>query len=87
MKKIKVKNKLYKRLTKAEYAKALQHPKWQKKRLRVFNRDKWKCRKCKDTETTLHVHHLKYTKRYPYNELMGNLITLCSRCHKKAHKK
>jgi hypothetical protein len=38
----------YKRLTKAEYAKALQHPRWQKKRLRVFQRDKWMCTQCKD---------------------------------------
>lgn len=76
----------YKRLSKSEYAKALQHPKWQKKRLRVFNRDKWRCRECGDTETTLHVHHKKYTKRYPWNELMKNLITLCSKCHKAVHK-
>lgn len=75
------------RLSKKEYAKALQHPKWQKKRLRVFNRDKWKCRDCGDTETTLHVHHLKYTTKYPWNELMKNLITYCSRCHAKAHGK
>jgi 5-methylcytosine-specific restriction endonuclease McrA len=81
-----VKNKV-KRLTKVEYAKALTHPKWQKKRLRVFNRDKWRCKKCRDTETTLHVHHLKYTKRYPYNELMKNLTTLCGNCHKKKHNK
>jgi len=79
--------KKYKRLTKAEYAKALQHPKWQRKRLRVFNRDKWRCTECKDTETTLHVHHLKYTRKYPYNEPMKNLITLCVKCHKKKHKK
>ncbi len=82
-----VKKKPFKRLTKKEYAKALQHPKWQKKRLRVFNRDKWKCRECGDTETTLHVHHLKYTKKYPWNELFKNLITYCSRCHAKAHGK
>ena len=78
--------KKFKRLTKKEYAKALQHPKWQKKRLLIFKRDRWRCTKCKDIETTLHVHHLKYTKKYPYNEPMKNLITLCSRCHMKTHK-
>lgn len=77
----------YKRLSKFEYSKALQHPKWQKKRLRVFQRDKWRCKECGDTETTLHVHHKSYTKKYPWNELMRNLITLCSKCHKKIHKK
>ena len=75
------------RLTKTEYAKALQHPKWQKKRLRTMNRDKWKCRGCGDTETTLHIHHLRYTTKYPWNELMKNLITYCKRCHAKAHGK
>ncbi len=81
------KAKPYTRLTKAEYAKALQHPKWQRKRLRVFNRDNWKCTRCRDTETTLHVHHKEYTKKYPYNELMKNLVTLCSVCHRKTHNK
>ena len=85
MRKIK-KNKPYKQLTKAEYSKALQHPKWQKKRLRVFQRDKWRCTKCKDAETTLHVHHLKYTRKYPWNEPMKNLTTLCSKCHLKLKK-
>ena len=78
---------LSKRPTKAEYAKLRMHPKWQKKRLRVFQRDKWQCRQCKDKETTLHVHHLKYTKYYPWNEPMNNLVTLCARCHGRGHKK
>lgn len=73
------------RLSKEEYHKALKHPKWQKKRLRVFQRDNWRCTKCRDTETELHVHHLKYTKKYPWNEPMINLTTLCSNCHRKVH--
>ena len=76
-----------KRPTPQQYAKMVQHPKWQKKRLRVFQRDKWKCRQCGNTEVTLHVHHKVYTKYYPWNELMKNLITLCAHCHKKGHKK
>lgn len=72
--------------TKEEYSKFIQHPKWQKKRLKVFQRDDWRCRKCGDTETTLHVHHLKYTKFYPWNEPIRNLIALCSKCHRNNHK-
>ncbi len=87
VRKKKLKKKRKKILTKAEYNKALQHPKWQRKRLLVFKRDKWKCKQCGDTETMLHVHHLKYTKIYPYNEPLKNLTTLCSKCHKKIHKK
>ena len=86
-KKVVKKAKPFVRLTKAQYAKALQHPKWQRKRLKVFERDKWRCHECKDTETTLHVHHLRYTKKYPWNELMKNLTTLCKKCHKKKHNK
>jgi len=76
----------YKRLTKEEYAKALQHPKWQKKRLKIMERDNWRCRECKNTEAQLHVHHLAYTKRWPWNEENDNLITYCNACHARAHK-
>lgn len=73
------------KLSKLEYSDALQHPKWQKKRLEIFERDKWRCRECGDTETTLHVHHLSYSKKWPWNEPRKNLITYCSHCHKKVH--
>jgi len=76
-----IKVKKYTRLTKAQYARALQDPRWQKKRLKIFERDKWRCKKCGDKKTTLHVHHLKYTRKYPWNEPSVNLITWCSRCH------
>lgn len=88
IRKVSAKNltKTYTKLTKEQYAEALQHPKWQKKRLKMFERDNWKCRECGDTETMLHLHHLKYTKKYPWNEPAKNLITICSNCHKKKHK-
>jgi 5-methylcytosine-specific restriction endonuclease McrA len=76
----------YKKLTKEQYAEALQHPKWQKKRLKIFERDKWKCKDCGDTETALHIHHIKYTKKYPWHELDKNLRTICQNCHRKVHK-
>ena len=86
-KKIKTTNtKKYKRLTKEQYATALQHPKWQKKRLEIFQRDLWRCKECGDTETMLHVHHLRYLCKFPWNELSKNLISLCTNCHKKKHK-
>lgn len=77
----KVTRKPYVRLTKEQYYNALKDPRWQKKRLRVFERDGWKCRKCGSTRTTLHVHHLKYTRKYPWNEPIKHLITRCERCH------
>jgi hypothetical protein len=72
--------------SKEEYAKLLQHPKWQKKRLKIMERDKWMCRKCKNTESTLHVHHLRYTSYYPWQEKDVNLVTYCNSCHFKTHK-
>lgn len=64
------------------YLEKLQHPKWQKKRLAILKRDKWQCKYCKDKETMLQVHHLRYTKKEPHLEPNINLITVCEKCHK-----
>ena len=64
------------------YSEQYKHPKWQKKRLEILRRDRFTCQKCKDTETTLHVHHIKYLKnRPPWESLEKDLITLCKDCH------
>jgi len=75
----------YTPLTKQEYARALRDPRWQKKRLKIFQRDGWRCRKCGSTKRTLVVHHLEYTRKYPWNEPDAHLITWCERCHDKKH--
>jgi 5-methylcytosine-specific restriction endonuclease McrA len=72
-------------LTKKEYAQALRDPRWQKKRLKIFQRDGWRCRKCGSKKITLVVHHLKYTRKYPWNEPDVHLITWCEKCHNKEH--
>lgn len=67
----------------SDYQTRLKSPHWQKKRLQVLNRDKWKCKLCKDEETTLHVHHLEYqTKKQPWEYPMSNFVTLCQHCHR-----
>ena len=64
------------------YEEKLKHPLWQKKRLQILNRDKWKCKLCKDSETTLHVHHIDYEgKSNPWDVSNKNLVTLCQHCH------
>jgi hypothetical protein len=63
------------------YSKKLKHPKWQKKRLEILKRDKFKCKKCGDEETTLHVHHLEYGSD-PWDIENTFLVTLCEDCHK-----
>jgi len=44
-----------------DYYAKLKDPRWQKRRLQIFNRDKWTCRICGSTTDTLHVHHIAYS--------------------------
>ena len=56
-----------------------------KKNLRkiILERDNFTCKYCGKREYTfkrsLHMHHIDYN---PENNNPGNLITLCSRCHR-----
>lgn len=72
------------------YAEKLKSPKWQKRRLQILERDNFTCTLCADSETTLHVHHLRYFKnRNPWEYEDGDLMTLCEDCHEfyERHKK
>lgn len=62
------------------YSQQLQHPKWQKKRLEILKRDKFRCKMCSDKETQLQIHHLKYSGK-PWEAKNEDLISLCSQCH------
>jgi len=69
------------------YSEKLKDPRWQKKRLQVFERDNWCCTNCGVKENSLHVHHRKYESyNEPWNEPLNNLATLCESCHKETHK-
>lgn len=64
------------------YKDQLKSPEWQKKRLKIFERDNFTCQLCLDTKEQLHVHHKSYsrnTKAWEYND--DRLVTLCSTCH------
>jgi 5-methylcytosine-specific restriction endonuclease McrA len=68
------------------YYEKLKDPKWQKIRLKIFNRDKWKCVICENEDQTLHVHHTYYKKNSePWDYDLDTLKTLCSQCHKFQH--
>jgi len=72
--------------TKKSYAEKLRDPKWQKKRLEVFERDGWRCQSCGDDKTTICVHHTCYHKdKDPWDYPERLLITLCENCHKTEH--
>lgn len=64
------------------YSEKLKDPRWQKKRLEIFERDGWKCRRCKSEDKTLTVHHLKYKQgAEPWGYDNIDLLTLCEPCH------
>ena len=66
----------------SEYTELLKHPKWQKKRLEILERDNFQCRLCDDENTCLHVHHKEYIPaNKPWEYENNKLITLCKDCH------
>jgi len=68
------------------YAEKLKHPRWQQKRLSVFDRDGWECTGCGAKDKTLHAHHLTYRKGLdPWEYDLDDLDTLCEDCHKEYH--
>lgn len=74
-------------MEKKTYAEKLKSPLWQRKRLEIMQRDGFACRECEDSESTLHVHHLRYIKgNDPWEYDQEDLLTLCEKCHEKAHK-
>lgn len=64
------------------YSEKLKDPRWQKKRLEVFERDEWSCQRCGDPEHTLTVHHFSYSAgKEPWDYPLDNFMTLCQPCH------
>lgn len=64
------------------YSELLKSPKWQKKRLEIFKRDRFKCKLCSDTETSLNIHHTYYENgKLPWEYESESLVTLCEHCH------
>lgn len=65
----------------------LKHPKWQRMRLKIMERDNWTCTKCGATEKPLNVHHHLYIDgRKPWEYCTSDLETVCEDCHFKVHK-
>lgn len=66
------------------YADKLKDPRWQRVRLKVFERDNWTCLLCDATEKTLHAHHLNYAGE-PWEAPLEDITTLCEDCHRNLH--
>lgn len=73
-------------MTKKEYRELLKDDKWKKKRLRILDRDNYRCRNCSNIKY-LEVHHIHYIQGTKPWEVPDNyLITLYRTCHSKEHK-
>jgi len=70
----------------SKYSEKFLDPRWQKKRLKILERDDWRCQSCGDKNVTLNVHHIFYKKgKDPWDYNDNILITWCEDCHKKRH--
>jgi hypothetical protein len=68
------------------YLEKLRDPRWQQLRLRVLERDGWKCLICGKSDSTLCVHHRRYLRgREPWEYELSDLATLCWDCHQGEH--
>lgn len=69
------------------YSEKLKDPRWQQLRLRVFERDGWKCRNCDTESKTLHAHHAAYHPNSdgPWDYDPETIVTLCHECHEIEH--
>lgn len=68
------------------YQDKLLDPRWQKRRLEVFQKDNFTCQWCGENGKTLHVHHFVYPKsRNPWESNDSDMVTLCCDCHEFTH--
>ena len=76
-------------MTKQEWFDLFKHPEWQKKRLKVLERDEFACVRCGDNKATLNVHHTFYWDKEdempPWEYNNNSLVTLCDDCHDIEH--
>jgi 5-methylcytosine-specific restriction endonuclease McrA len=64
---------------------ALKSDEYDRLKMRVLERDVWKCQCC-GSPANLQVHHLVYRSQLGADAL-DNLITLCVSCHRRQHNK
>ncbi len=69
----------------SNYGEQLKHPKWQKRRLEILQRDGWKCVSCENGDEELHVHHTSYMDESPWEYPDDCLVSLCHICHRVHH--
>jgi hypothetical protein len=71
--------------TKIPYWELLRDPRWQRKRLEVYEAADFSCEWCGESEKTLNAHHTYYLKnRSPWDYPTEHLRCLCEDCHELA---
>lgn len=74
-------------MKKSEYSNHWKDPRWQKFRLKVLEKDGFKCTQCDDDKSPLNAHHLYYiSKRKPWEYPIASVLTFCESCHEDNHK-
>lgn len=70
------------------YGDKLRDPRWQRKRLKIYERDNFTCTVCGDDTTELQVHHLTYFPGIePWDYPDKDLVTLCRKSHEQELKR
>ena len=70
----------------SEYYKLLKDPRWQKRRLEIFDNAHFACEECGDKNETLHAHHRYYEKNTdPWDYPDEAYVCLCETCHVRVH--
>lgn len=70
----------WRKVRREAYLAKLRDPRWQRRRLAIFERDAWMCQRCSAKDVTLHVHHIWYDGE-PWDVPDEALLTLCETCH------
>ena len=64
------------------YSSRLRDPRWQRRRLEIFDLYGWKCSNCQTKTEQLHAHHMIYRKgksQWEYEDT--EIVCLCDGCH------
>ena len=70
----------------SKYSELLKDPRWQKKRLKIMERDNFQCQITFEKDKTLCVHHKKYIKgKKPWEYANKDLITITDEEHTAMH--
>ena len=62
------------------YSQKLRDIRWQRKRLKILERDGWKCQSCGSSDKNIQVHLLHYAKLDPWDYPDNACQTLCDEC-------